>query len=183
LQLTLAGLLLVGCASLAGDPPDASECSKVHGTAALFQLCVSIDRQHADHWFVRRKGIADLKLEGLSFTDGGLASFGEFSISPLGNWLAVTTADEGHPALKFRQLSVLLDSPEQEQPDTPRIAVYPGGLSIEGWKDDANLIISSDQDLLHRDAQRLLDDEQRYLVHLPDGAISLFRDSKTDLPQ
>jgi len=177
--LLLAGALLAGCTccmhgnrmSVPADPPN---CRDIPGSSHSGQLCVTTTFRHGDVWFVRGSNASGSRqaIAGLSFTHEGQVSFGEFSISPGGSWLAVIIAEEGHPSLLFRRLPPLLHGEDQPD-DLPVLAIYPGALGIVGWKDDDRLIIGSDQDLLHErhggEAVLVLD----YLVHLPDGAITL----------
>ncbi|OIQ03003.1 MAG: hypothetical protein COS82_08625 [Zetaproteobacteria bacterium CG06_land_8_20_14_3_00_59_53] len=177
----LVSLLLSACAGIQGktagmqaDPP---VCRDIPGFASPAQLCVSIDAGREETWFTRDSGSPGPRhtITGLSFTGNGQASFGDFSISPQGSWLAVTIAEEGHPSLLFRQLMPALRG-EADAMQLPVVAIYPGGVSLDEWQDDHTLIIVSDQYLLHPHEHVLLDRERRYAVHLPDGALTLKAD-------
>jgi len=180
-SVLLVPLLLCACAALqekpAGMRSDPPVCRDIPNFASPTQLCVLIDVEREETWFTRDSVSLSPHhtIAGLSFTGYGQASFGDFSISPQGSWLAVTIAEEGHPSLFFRQLVAALRG-ENDTVELPIIPVYPGGLSLDEWQDDNTLIIVSDQDLLHPHEHVLMDRERRYAVHLPDGALTLKAD-------
>lgn len=174
LTMVLVCTMVAACAGVPVKATDSvpSVCRNIPGFASPTQLCVTINANHEDTWFTRGSDAPNPQqtISGLSFTGIGQASFGDFSISPDGSWLAVSIAEEGHPSLLFRRLPDSLHG-VNESGDLPVIAIYPGDLGIEGWEDNDTLIISSDQDLLRPAEHILLDNERRYIVHLPDGVI------------
>jgi hypothetical protein len=184
LPLLLGCAVLAGCSALKDSPSTAQTdppvCRDIPSFASPTQLCVTLGARREDTWFTRGNGISSPQqtIAGLSFTQRGFASFGDFSISPQGSWLAVTTAEEGHPSLLFRQLLSALHG-KDDLVELPVVAVYPGGLSIGGWKDDDTLIISSDQNLAQYRHGDELGESQSYLVHLPDGAITILTEPAT----
>jgi hypothetical protein len=172
----MVAAMLTGCAGLGGHAAPAADnplqCQPVPGSGG--QLCVAITRNRGDIWLVSGDSEYDETrlLESFSCMGGnGAASFGEFSISPGGTYLAVVVAEEGHPFLLFRSIDAILHETAESVP-LPTIAVYPGGLSIQGWKSDDQLIVSSDQDLVHYQHGAELEASRDYHVHLPDGRIS-----------
>ncbi|OIO68848.1 MAG: hypothetical protein CO186_08250 [Zetaproteobacteria bacterium CG_4_9_14_3_um_filter_49_83] len=168
---------LVGCANLSEHTTQALynplQCQSIPGSDE--QLCVAITRNRGDVWLVSgNSAYGETRLlESFSCMGGGnsAASFGEFSISPGGTYLAVVIAEEGHPFLFFRRMNTILNETEETDP-LPSIPVYPGGLTIQGWRTDNLLIISSDQDLAHYRHGAALQASQDYRVYLPEGTLS-----------
>jgi len=179
----LAFSLLGACASkpnaLISTHADALNCQTIPGNENHEQLCVMITANKGDLWFVLGDGefAHHQFIEELSFSDGGDSpiSVYEFSISPSGSYLAVTVAEEGHPTLLFVPLQQILQE-HIESWDLPVIATYPGGVNIESWQSDNQLMVSSDQDLIDYRHGGELREFRDFLVHLPDGAITLRTD-------
>lgn len=170
--------LLSGCASLHHNEAQAVfnplQCQPIPGNGDHQRLCVMLTRNRGDLWFVVGDSAyaATDHVAGLSFMGGGneAASFGDFSISPGGSYLAVTIAEEGHPTLSIAHLQDFLQGKEVSDNLTP-IAVYPGTVTIERWLHDNLIVISSDQDLINYRHGDELGEVHEYLLHLPDGAI------------
>jgi len=168
--MALAGALLAACAAIPAHQPGGDSPIDCRPLPDETELCLALAASGEDRWSLRQRGKTAIPLRSLSFTDAGTASFGEFSISPTGRWLAVSIAEEGHPSLLFRSLDAVLEDAGNE-PALPLIAIYPGSLRIEGWKNESTLIISSDQNLLRPGEGVLTDGQRRYLVELPEGRI------------
>jgi len=176
----LAFSLLGACASkpnaLKTTHADPLNCQAIPGNENHQQLCVITTVNKGDLWFVIGDGKFSQHqlIDELSFSDGSDSpiSLYEFSISPGGNYLAVTVAEEGHPTLLFVPLQRILQE-HIESWDLPVIATYPGGINIENWQSDNQLIVSSDQDLIDYRHGGELGEFRNFLIHLPDGTISL----------
>lgn len=170
--------LLSGCVSLYEDGVSTVfnplQCQTIPASEDNEQLCVMITKNRGDLWFVVGDNAyaPNHYVEGVSFMgDGGAASFGEFSISPGGSYLAVIIAEEGHPTLLLARLQNWLRG-KGEPEGLPAIAVYPGSVSIKEWRGDDQLVISSDQDLVHYQHGGELGQPRDYLLHLPDGTLA-----------
>ena len=179
LALLFVAMLLGACATNTNramtSHADPLSCQPIPGNTSHERLCVQITRDRGDLWFVSASGGHRQRrlIEGLSFVggDNGPVSFGDFSISPSGTYLAATIAEEGHPTLLFRSLPQALQG-QAESGDLPAISIYPGGISSEGWQSDNQLIVSSDQNLAHYRHGDELGESRNYLVHLPDGKVT-----------
>ncbi|OIO74653.1 MAG: hypothetical protein AUJ57_01890 [Zetaproteobacteria bacterium CG1_02_53_45] len=179
-------VLLSGCATVDNNieasqmgqllqPHNPLQCQEIPGNEAHERLCLLMTENKGDFWFVAGEDEYSKNriVEALSFMEegNGGVSFGEFSISPGGSYLAVIIAEEGHPILLFRQLQNTLQ--DQDEPENlPGIATYPGSMAIKGWQGDDLIVISSDQDLVHYQHGGEVGESHDYLLHLPDGKVS-----------
>lgn len=177
--LLFPAMLLSGC-TLFQKPPLQEpyiplRCQEIPAAEEGQRLCVMLTSNRGDLWFVtgRHEYAANYLVPELSFMpDGyGASSFGNFSISPQGRYLAVVTAEEGHPTLYIAPLQQILLGDHDIKP-LPSLSVYPGSIGLEGWLDDDRLIISSDQDLArYRHGDELIA-VRNYVMHLPDGRVT-----------
>lgn len=157
------------------EPHNPLQCQELPGNEAHERLCLLMTENKGDFWFVvgEDEYSKNRIVEALSYMEegNGVASFGGFSISPAGSYLAVIIAEEGHPVLLFRQLQNILQ--DQDEPENlPGIATYPGSIAIKGWQSDDMILISSDQDLVHYQHGGEVGESHDYLLHLPDGKVS-----------
>lgn len=177
--LLFSTILLSGCALFHDqeqqEPYSPLRCKEIPAAEEGQRLCVMLTRNRGDFWFVTGRdeyAANDLVPELAFMPDGyGAASFGDFSISPHGRYLAVVIAEEGHPTLYIVPLQqILLGAPAVRQ--LPSLPVYPGSIGLEGWLDDDRLIISSDQDLArYRHGDELIA-VRNYVMHLPGGRVT-----------
>ncbi|EIJ41488.1 hypothetical protein BegalDRAFT_0570 [Beggiatoa alba B18LD] len=106
------------------------------------QLCV-IRTEQESHWFL-------FSPQAYTRTLTVPASFygvSDFKISPTGEWLAVASSGEGHPAIDVFLLAPLLVEPIEGQTVEARYSInpYPGSIDLERWENANTLLINTDR--------------------------------------
>ena len=175
--------LLAGCVSLADV--------RVKNTCVMDEkLCAAMDAGSRlcavkqDEGLIEWRLIQPEKTEEVLGVTGGMAeTLAEFQIDPGQNYIALVTAEEGHPMLTVYDLRVWIQ--QRLRPVALfYLNPYPGYIGLKGWGDEAVnvhnskwLHFESDGPVLATDIaeEHSLAEILQYRVSLPDGRVEIIK--------
>jgi NADPH:quinone reductase-like Zn-dependent oxidoreductase len=143
------------------------------------RLCV-VELEYGEmEWQIRKPGVPVLIIG----TSGGMGQYlSEFVLDRHARYVAIVTAEEGHPMLTVYPLDEWIKKRSQPQASY-FLNPYPGSLSLEGWDShtqtnkksgfDSGLSFTTDGPVLSTDVHDpvKLPVEHSYRVHLPSGRV------------
>ena len=143
------------------------------------RLC-TVELEYGElEWQIRKPGVPVLIIG----TSGGMGQYlSEFVLDRHARYVAIVTAEEGHPMLTVYPLDEWIKRRSQPQASY-FLNPYPGSLSLEGWDNhtrtnkktelDSGLSFTTDGPVLSTDVHdsAKLPVEHRYRVHLPSGRV------------